>query len=145
MSQSEAPAAAEIANSVSDCMNLLFLFAAPRVFGSIQRSGLPGLDDKTAGATLRRFLRNAVSIRARMTRGAPATPATNDVERLVRAAMIVEEIAGELGVVRLAEDLPPAIIERSRRALDVLGFPEPKGGWDDFDGFLMPYPPPPKP
>jgi hypothetical protein len=134
MNQSEAPASAEIAHAVSECMNLLLLFAAPRILTTIRRSGLAGLSDKMAGATLRRFLGNAASIRAR-------TPTlTGDIERLIQAAIVVEEIAGALGTATIEDDLPAPIIERARLALSILGFPEPPGGWDDFEGFSIPFP-----
>jgi hypothetical protein len=31
-------------------------------------------------------------------------------------------------------------VQPARRALTALGFSEPAGGWDDFDGFDVPYP-----
>jgi hypothetical protein len=136
MTEKEAPAAAEIANAMSECMNLLFLFAAPRVMGSVHKSGLGGLDSKTALASLRRFLRHASGIRAR------AQAASGDIERLVQAAMIVEEIAGALDAASFDQPLPAPVVERARRALSILGVSEPRGGWEAFEGFTVPYPPP---
>jgi hypothetical protein len=129
-------AAAEVALAMSECMNLLLLFAAPRVFTTVRQTGGAGLDGPASLASLRRFLRQANGIRAR----APAV--TGDVERLVAAAMIVEEIAGALGAVGLSDPLPAAVVDRARRALGLFGFPAPPGGWDDFEGFALPYPPP---
>jgi hypothetical protein len=137
MSTKEAPDAAEIAHAMSECMNLLFLFAAPRIFTAVRKSG--GLDGPASLASLRRFLRQASGIRAR------ALEVTGDVDRLVRAAMLVEEIAGTLGAAAMADPLPGAVVERARRALGILGFEEPKGGWDAFDGFPVSYPLPAKP
>jgi hypothetical protein len=139
MNQSEAPAAAEIAHAVSECMNLLLLFAAPRILTTIRKTGLSVLSDKMAGATLRRFLGNAASIRAR------TQTITGDVERLIQAAIVVEEIAGALGTATIELDLPAPIIDRARLALSILGFPEPQGGWDAFEGFSIPLPFPPPP
>ena len=136
MPTKEAPAAAEIALAMSECMNLLFLFAAPRVLTAVRRSGGVGLDGPASLASLRRFLHQASGIRARATTGA------DDVDRLVRAAMLVEEIAGALNATPLSDPLPAEIVERARRSLSILGFEEPSGGWDDFEGFTVPYPPP---
>jgi hypothetical protein len=132
----EAPSPAEIAHAMSECMNLLFLFAAPRVLASVRGSGEGDVDAGTSLAALRRFLRCANGIRAR------APSVTGDVARLVEAAMLVEEIAGELSASRSARDLPAAVVDRARRALAILGADEPKGGWDAFEGFTVPYPPP---
>jgi hypothetical protein len=137
MSTKEAPAAAEIAHAMSECMNLLFLFAAPRVFTAVRKSG-GGLDGPASLVSLRRFLRQASGIRAR------ASEVTGDVDRLVRAAILVEEIAGTLGAAAMADPLPESVVERARRALGILGFEEPKGGWDEFEGFPVSYPPPAK-
>lgn len=131
-----APAEAEVALAISECMNLLFLFAAPRVLTAVRRTGGAGVDHGASLASLRRFLSQASGIRARATAG------SDDVDRLVRAAMLVEEIAGALNATPLADPLPAPIVERARRALNVIGFEEPKGGWDEFEGFTVPYPPP---
>jgi hypothetical protein len=139
MTTKGAPEAAEIALAMSECMNLLFLFAAPRVLASVRGSGMDGLDSKAALASLRHFLRQASGIRAR---AAAATGVTGDVERLVQAAMIVEEITGTLGTIPFEEPLPAAVVDRARRALSILGASEPRGGWDAFEGFTIPYPPP---
>ncbi len=141
MTTQGAPAAAEIAHAMSEAMNLLFLYAAPRVLASVRGSGAAGLDDEGALASLRRFLRTASGIQRR----APAGSA--DVARLVQAAMLVEEIAGTLDGDRRREArrddaLPAAVVERARRALSILGVAEPSGGWDAFEGFTVPYPPP---
>jgi hypothetical protein len=136
MSTKEAPAAAEIAHAMSECMNLLFLFAAPRVFTAVRKSS--GLDGPASLGSLRRFLRQASGIRAR------ATEVTGDVDRLVRAAILVEEIAGTLSTAAMADPLPGSVVERARRALGILGFEEPKGGWDEFEGFPVSYPLPAK-
>ncbi len=138
MTTTEAPAAAEIAHAMSECMNLLFLFAAPRVLASLRGSGAGGIEADEALGALRRFLRHASGIRARA--GNP----TGDVQRLVEAAMIVEEIAGTLGASHLVDPLPLPVVERARRALSILGVSEPKGGWDSFEGFSLPYPPSPQ-
>jgi hypothetical protein len=131
--------AAEVALAMSECMNLLLLFAAPRVFTIVQETGAAGLDTAHALGSLRRFLRQANGIRSR----APAV--TGDVARLVSAAMIVEEIAGALGAVGLSDPLPAAVVDRARRALELFGFPAPPGGWDAFEGFSVPLPSPPSP
>lgn len=131
------PAAAEIALAMSECMNLLFLFAAPRVLTEVRKTD--GLDGAASLVSLRRFLRQASGIRARA-----AADAGGDVERLVRAAILVEEIAGVLGAATTVTDpLPGEVVARARRALTILGFEEPRGGWDDFDGFKVSYPAPP--
>jgi hypothetical protein len=136
MPTKEAPAEAEIALAISECMNLLFLFAAPRVLTAVRRSGGAGLDGPASVASLRRFLHQAAGIRAR------TTTHTDDVDRLVRAAMVVEEIAGAMGASAFSDPLPIEITERARKALAILGFEEPTGGWDEFEGFSVPYPPP---
>jgi hypothetical protein len=138
MTTKEAPAAAEVARAVSDCMNLLFLFAAPRVFATVRGSGASGLDAPSALASLRRFLSQAAAIRARATAGA------EDVERLVRSAILVEEIAGALGGASFDQPLPAGVVERARQALAILGAPAPSGGWETFEGFTVPYPAPPE-
>jgi hypothetical protein len=133
-----APAlAAEVARAMSECMNLLFLFAAPRVLASVHGSGVDGLDGDSALTSLRRFLGQAAQIRAR------GTAKPEDVDRLVRAAMLVEEIAGALGTTSLDRPLPAGVVDRARQALAILGAPSPPGGWDAFEGFSVPYPPPP--
>jgi hypothetical protein len=136
MTTKEAPEAAEIAHAMSECMNLLFLFAAPRVLASVRVTGAVGLDSTAVLGALRRFLRHANGIRARAFEG------SEDVERLVQAATIVEEIAGALDPARFEEPLPAAVVDRARRAVAILGVSEPKGGWDVFEGFTVPYPPP---
>jgi hypothetical protein len=133
VSTSNASQAAEIAHVVSQCLNLLFFFSAPRVFAAVRRSD--GLDRDASLASLRRFLRSASDIRAR------APSITGDVERLGRAAGMVEEVAGALALARFEEPLPDAVVKPARRALEALGFTEPAGGWDDFEGFDVPYPP----
>ena len=139
MSTPEVPAEAEIAHAMSECMNLLFLFAAPRVLATVQKTGAVGLDGPTSLASLRRFLRTANGIRARASSQAGDT---GDVERLVQAAILVEEIAGTLGATGSVDPLPATVVERARRAVAILGFEEPSGGWDAFEGFTVPYPPP---
>ena len=139
MTTTEAPAAAEIAHAMSECMNLLFLFAAPRVLASVRGTGLAGLDGEAALVSLRRFLRHASAIRARAD---ASTGVAGDVERLVQSAMIVEEIAGALGNTPFDKPLPQPVVDRARRALSILGASEPAGGWDAFEGFTIPYPPP---
>ena len=121
---------------MSECMNLLFLFAAPRVLASVRGTGAAGLDAAAVHGALRRFLRHANGIRARAREG------TEDVDRLVEAAMIVEEIAGALDPARFDEPLSAPVVDRARRAVAILGVTEPKGGWDTFEGFTVPYPPP---
>ena len=146
MANEEAPAAAEIAHAMSECMNLLFLFAAPRVLDTVQKTGAAGLDRPATLASLRRFLATASGIRAR----ALTRDRSSDVERLVQAAILVEEIAGTLGAQAesparasgATDPLPLAVVERARRAVAILGFEEPTGGWDAFEGFTVPYPPP---
>jgi hypothetical protein len=154
MTTKEAPEAAEIALAMSECMNLLFLFAAPRVLASVRGSGMGGLDSAAALASLRRFLRHASGIRGRAVSAGGAAGVSGDVERLVQAAMIVEEIAGALasmgtpapskspGTTRFEDPLPAPVVDRARRALSILGVSEPRGGWDPFEGFTVPYPPP---
>jgi hypothetical protein len=138
MNPKEAPvAAAEVARAMSECMNLLFLFAAPRVFATVRRSGDGGLDAPSALASLRRFLSQAAGIRAR------ATAKAEDVDRLVRAAILVEEIAGALGTASFDQPLPAGVVDRARQALAILGASAPAGGWETFEGFSVPYPPPP--
>ncbi len=134
----DAPDAAAVAHAMSECMNLLFLFAAPRVLASVRGSGLGGLDSAATLASLRRFLRQANGIRARAD---SRSGVTGDVARLVESAMIVEEIAGALGTARLEDPLPGPVVDRARRALAILGAAEPKGGWDAFEGFSVPLPP----
>src|SRR5512140_2461527 len=109
MTTNAPPAAAEIAHAMSECMNLLFLFAAPRVLASVHASG--ALDGAAALASLRRFLRTASGVRARAAAESP------DVARLVEAAMIVEEIAGALSAsagARFDEPLPAPVVTRAR-------------------------------
>ncbi len=139
MTTKEAHQAAEIALAMSECMNLLFLFAAPRVLDSVRWSGGGWLDSTTARASLRRFLSHASAIRARAD---AAAGVSGDVERLVQSAIIVEEIAGALNVARVEDPLPAPVVDRARRALSIFGMPEPGGGWDAFEGFTVPYPPP---
>jgi hypothetical protein len=139
METNEARHAAEVAKALSEAMNLLFLFAAPRVLESVRSTGSAGLDGATVREALRRFLRQASDIRARNDSRSTADP---DVARLVSAAMIVEEIAGALGPSPFESSLAPPVVERARRALLILGFPDPPGGWDAFDGFSLPNPPP---
>jgi hypothetical protein len=137
MTTQEAPQAAEIANAMSECMNLLFLFAAPRVLESVRGTGAPGLDSATALGSLRRFLKHASGIRARAD---ARSGVSGDVARLIESAMIVEEIAGALGTTPFEKPLPAPVVERARRAVAILGVSEPKGGWDAFEGFTVPYP-----
>jgi hypothetical protein len=135
----EAPEAAAVAHAMSECMNLLFLFAAPRILASVRAGGQGGLDGAAALASLRRFLRQANGIRARAD---SKSGVTGDVARLVESAMIVEEIAGALDAAHFQEPLPGPVVDRARRALAILGAAEPKGGWDAFEGFSVPLPPP---
>jgi hypothetical protein len=125
--------AAEVAHALSQCMNLLFLFAAPRVFASVRSSSPEALDDASVKETLRRFVRTAEGIRERN------RSLTGDVGRVVEAAALVEEICGVLSD-PLEEEVPPSVIEPARKTLAVLGFPGPREGWDDFDGFVVPTP-----
>jgi hypothetical protein len=138
MAEDEAPDAARVAHAISQCMNLLFLFSAPLVFESVRKSGLGGLDDEIVRASLGRFLKNSADIRAR------AKSITGDVERLMKVSAFVEEIAGSLQTASLENGLPQLVVDRSRRALLVLGFAAPAGGWETFEGFTIPSLPPPK-
>jgi hypothetical protein len=139
MTTNEAPAAAEIAHAMSECMNLLFLFAAPRVLAAVRRSGGGGLEDPVVLAALRRFLGHVGGIRSRaLSQSGPSA----DVARLVESAAIVEEIAGTLAGAGSSDPLPAPIVDGARRALAILGLPEPPGGWDGFEGFNVPIPPP---
>jgi hypothetical protein len=130
----EAPDPAEIAVAISECMNLLLFFAAPRILSAVRREGA-GLDGPGSVASLRRFLHQASGIRARS-----AEVREGDVARLVDAAILVEEITGTLGAgPGLPDPLPAPVVDRARRALAILGFNEPAGGWDAFDGFPVAY------
>jgi len=125
--------AAEVAHAMSQCMNLLFLFAAPRVFASVRSASPESLE--TATETLRAFVRTAEGIRDR--NGTLA----GDVGRVVEAATLVDEICNALGGERIAEDLPATVVMPARRTLAVLGFPGPSGGWDEFEGYPALSPP----
>jgi hypothetical protein len=135
MTMANATQAAETAHAISECMNLLFLFAAPRVYATYRWSAPTKLDHEAAEACLHRFLRTAAGIRQR------AAAAAGDIDRVVRTAQLVEEICGGLPSARFDEAIPSAIVESARSALVVLGFPPPAGGWDDFEGFPVPLPP----
>src|SRR5262249_2353219 len=97
-------------------------------------------------------------------KGAPSS-VSSDVERLVQAAMLVEEIAGTLDSgarerstmgpqaapnprapaepsPALHDPLPAPLVERARPALSLLGVAPPEGNWDTFEGFTLPNPPP---
>jgi hypothetical protein len=124
--------AAEVAHAMSECMNLLFLFAAPRVFASVRSSSPEALASATE--TLRRFVRTAEGIRQRN------SSLSGDVGRVVEAATLVEAICEALPGSAIEEDLPAAVVLPARRTLAVLGFPGPREGWDDFDGFVVPTP-----
>lgn len=129
--------AAEVAHAMSQCMNLLFLFAAPRVFASVRSASPESLASATE--TLRAFVRTAEGIRAR------SGSLSGDVGRVVEAATLVEEICDALpGGGPIEQELPPAVVEPARRTLAVLGFPGPLEGWDEFEGFFVPTPPMPK-
>jgi hypothetical protein len=136
MTTTEAPSAAEIAHAMSECMNLLFLFAAPRVLATVRGSGHGEVEARASLAALRRFLRYANGIRAR------AASVTGDIARLVEAAIVVEELAGALSASGSDGELPAAVVDRARRALAILGAVEPAGGWDALEGFTVSYPPP---
>lgn len=126
-------AAAEIAHAISDGMDLLFLLAAPRILATAR--GLGAFEREHALDSLRRFLHNASGIRAR------SRSSTSDTDRLVNAAMLAEEIAGILPATPFEQPMPDAVVGLARRALAILGVAEPAGGWDDFDGFPVAYPP----
>jgi len=140
MSEDVGARAAEVARALSEGMNLLFFFAAPRVLVAVRASG--GLDEPTMLASLRRFLSVAAGIRARHRAEEPAPG--DDVQRLTKLAMIVEEIAGELGARPLAggDALPGTVVGRAREALSIFGMQPPPGGWETFEGFTLPSPPP---
>lgn len=138
MTTSDPPAAAEIANAISEGMNLLFLFAAPLVLAAVRRSGFEAFDRASTTKALHRFLKNAGGIQAR------ARTISGDVERLVSAAALVEEIAAALPATSFEDALPARIVEPARRALSILGFTEPAGGWDAFEGFSVGYSLPPQ-
>jgi hypothetical protein len=126
--------AAEVAHAVSEGTNLLFLFAAPRLLASMRGTGEAGLGGGAGLASLRRFVRVAGGVRARTRRGVDA-----DVERLLDAAVLVEEIADALAATDLpdGDPLPQPVVDLARRALDILGLAEPAGGWDAFEGFRV--------
>jgi hypothetical protein len=136
MSTKDTPDAADIARSMSECMNLLFLMSAPRVFASVQASGLPGLEAPTVIASFRRFLSHASGIRGR------ATANEDELDRLIRSAILVEEITATVASAGLGDALPAALSQRARDALAILGMVEPKGGWDAFEGFVVQPPTP---
>ena len=125
-----APRAAEVAHAMSQCMNLLFLFAAPRVFASVRSSSPESL--ASAAETLRAFVRTAEGIRAR------SGTLSGDVGRVVEAASLVEEICEALPGAAIEDALPPAVVMPARRTLAVLGFPGPREGWDDFEAYVVP-------
>jgi hypothetical protein len=134
MLRASGPWAAEVAHAMSQSMNLLFLLAAPRVFASVRSSSPDGLDPVGVTETLNLFLKTAANIRER------APSLSGDVGRMVEAAAFVEEICGALPSARLDDGLPESIVQPARKTLAVLGFPGPREGWDDFDGFVVPNP-----
>lgn len=125
--------AAEVAHAMSQCMNLLFLLAAPRVFESVRSSSPETIGD--APETLRRFVSTAEGIRSR------SASLSGDVERVVTAAALVSEICAALPGGKLEQGLPSAVVEPARKTLAVLGFPGPREGWDEFEAFSVPTPP----
>jgi len=119
---------------MSQCMNLLFLFAAPKVFASVRSSSPEALDEASVTETLRNFVRTAERIRER-NKGL-----SGDVGRVVEAAALVQEICVALPGAVLDEGVPESVSGPARRTLAVLGFAGPTEGWDDFDGFVVPQP-----
>ena len=85
----------------------------PRVGVVVQRliraDAAGAVDRDGALGQLRRFLKTASGIRARAT-----SPFPEDVERLIQAAAIVEEIAGALPAARFEDDLPATIVGPAR-------------------------------
>lgn len=139
MSTGNVPPAATIAHAISECMNLLFLFAAPRVYATYRWSSPTKLTPEAADASLLRFIQTAAGIKER------GSADSSDVAQVVKAALIVEQLRKGITRASFEEALPAPLVESSRRALDELGFPAPAGGWDDFEGFPVPMPPPKSP
>jgi len=135
MSTANTSVAAEIAYAMSECMNLLFLFAAPRVYSTFRWSSPDPPQRETVEACLARFLETAEGIRAR------SDARSEDVERVVEVAAIIHEMQPTIAAMRFDEPLPVAIVESARQALLTLGFPPPEGGWDEFEGFVVRMPP----
>jgi len=134
MIQGNVPPAAEIAHTISECMNLLFLFAAPRVYATYRWSSPTKLTREAADDCLLRFIQTAAGIKER------SPEVTGDVEQVVQAALIVEQLRKVLPRSPFDDALPQAVVDPAREALAVLGFPPPTGGWDDFEGFPVPLP-----
>jgi hypothetical protein len=139
MSTGNVPPEAEIAHAISESMNLLFLFAAPRVFATYLWSSPTKLTREAADDCLLRFIRTAAGIKER------SPEVKGDVEQVVKAALIVEQLRKSLPAAHIDDALPQEVVEASRRALAALGFPPPAGGWDDFEGFPVPFQMPLKP
>src|SRR4051812_46436214 len=134
MTTGNVPPAAEIAHTISECMNLLFLFAAPRVYATYRWSSPTKLTREAADDCLLHFIQTAAGIKER------SVEVTGDVEQVVKAALIVEHLRKSLPRSPFDDALPEAIVAPSREALAVLGSPPPAGGWDDFEGFPVPFP-----
>lgn len=135
MSTGNVPPAAEIAHAISESMNMLFLFAAPRVYATYRWSSPTKLTREAAEACLLRFIQTAAGIKER------SPEVKGDVEQVVEAALLVEQVRKHLPSTRFDDDaLPEAVVEMSRQALAALGFPPPAGGWDEFEGFPVPLP-----
>jgi hypothetical protein len=139
MSTGNVPPEAEIAHAISESMNLLFLFAAPRVYATYLWSSPTKLTRESTDGCLLRFIQTAAGIKER------SPEVKGDVEQVVKAALLVEQVRKSLPTSRFDDALPEAVVEASRRALAALGFPPPAGGWDEFEGFPVPFPLPLKP
>ncbi|HSN99158.1 MAG TPA: Nif11-like leader peptide family natural product precursor [Candidatus Nanopelagicales bacterium] len=117
---------------MSECMNLLFLLAAPRVYASCRWSSPEPVGPESAEASLARFVDAVHGIRER------ATASPEEMVRLAQAAGICQDLRRCLPGARFDDALPEDVVEPARRALAALGFPPPAGGWDSFDGFPVP-------
>jgi hypothetical protein len=118
---------------------MLFLFAAPRVYATYCWSSPIKLTQQSADDCLLCFIQTAAGIKER------SPSVEGDVGQIVKAAHIVEQLRKSLPRARFDDALPETMVEAARRALEVLGFPAPAGGWDDFEGFPVPMPLSPKP
>lgn len=135
MSEPNATQAAEVAHAMSECMNLLFVFAAPRVFESYRLSSPTPVAPAAAEACLARFVAAARGIRER------ATASEEEIHRVSQVAVLCEELRRSLATTSFDAPLPAAVIQPARRALAALGFPTPAAGWDAFDGYPVSAPP----
>jgi hypothetical protein len=117
-----------LAESTSECMNVLALLASPKVYQRFRRtSGAESVPDLVRECT-GSFLRSLARL------GPAGMRASGSAARLAAAAEPVRALQRSLERWETGAPPPGSATTLARAALRAFGVPDPPGGWEAFEG-----------